>query len=283
MEKMRNIIIVMFIAAGLMTACDRIEGPYIIPSEVEDVTVEFPPLDQNSVFRKLLIEEYTGHYCPNCPDGHDELDRLHTVFGDTLVMVGIHAGALAAPQSGIPAFSYDFRTDVGNELRTFFNIDGIPVAIINRDPKIVSPARWQSKLDTARRTPMAAIQLINQYGTTQPDVLKVNAKVTMLADYPNALRLSLFLIEDNVIKPQLKHTETIMEYTHKHVLRAGLNGTFGDLLSSDGILQKGSAYTYGRSISFAGHDWNPDNCSVVAILHDKANGKVLQVEQLRVK
>ncbi len=280
---MKKIIALLLFTAGILIACDRIEGPYLIPSEVEEVTVEFPELDKSNVFRKLLIEEFTGHHCPNCPDGHQELDRLHTIFGDTLVMVGIHAGALAAPQATDPVFSYDFRTEVGNELRTFFNIDGIPVAIINRHPNIVSPARWQSKLEAESRTPVAAIQLINQYGTSQTDVLKVNAKVTMLADYPNALRLSLYIIEDNIIKPQLDGTETIPDYIHNHVLRASLNGTFGDLLTSDGILQKDGAYTYGRSITFAGHDWNPDNCSVVAILHDKANGEVLQVEQVRVK
>ena len=164
-----------------------------------------------------------------------------------------------------------------------FNIDGIPVAIINRKPNIVSPARWQSKLEAEDRTPMAAIQLVNQYDAS--GMLKVNAKVTMLQDYPNALRFSLFLIEDNIIKPQLKHSETILDYTHNHVLRAGLNGTFGDLLTGDGILQKDSAYTYGRSITFAGHDWNPDNCSVVAILYykDEIKGEVLQVEQLPVR
>lgn len=280
---MKKIIALLLFTAGILIACDRIEGPYLIPSEVEEVTVEFPELDKSNVFRKLLIEEFTGHHCPNCPDGHQELDRLHTIFGDTLVMVGIHAGALAAPQATDPVFSYDFRTEVGNELRTFFNIDGIPVAIINRHPNIVSPARWQSKLEAESRTPVAAIQLINQYGTSHTDVLKVNAKVTMLADYPNALRLSLYIIEDNIIKPQLDGTETIPDYVHNHVLRASLNGTFGDLLTSDGILQKDGAYTYGRSITFAGHDWNPDNCSVVAILHDKANGEVLQVEQVRVK
>ena len=279
---MRNIIIALVITAGFMVACDRIEGPYIIPSEVEEVTVEFPPLDPSSVFRKLLIEEHTGHYCPNCPDGHDELDRLHGIFQDTLVIVGIHAGALAAPQATDANFSYDFRTDVGNELRSFFNIDGIPVAIINRKKDIISPARWQSKLAAEDRTPKAAIQLVNQYAN---NTLKVNAKVTMLQDYSQPLRLSFLLIEDNIIKPQLKHSETILDYTHMHVLRAGLNGTFGDMLTGDGILQKDSAYTYGRSITFAGHDWNPDNCSVVAILYykDKLKGEVLQVEQLPVK
>ena len=279
---MKNIIIALVISAGFMIACDRIEGPYIIPSEVEEVTVEFPPLDPSSVFRKLLIEEYTGHCCPNCPDGHEELDRLHGIFQDTLVIVGIHAGPLAAPQTTDANFSYDFRTDVGNELRSFFNIDGIPVAIINRKKDIISPARWQSKLAAEDRTPKAAIQLVNQYAN---NTLKVNAKVTMLQDYPNPVRLSLFLIEDNIIKPQLKHSETILDYTHKHVLRAGLNGTFGDMLTGDGILQKDSAYTYGRSITFAGHDWNPDNCSVVAILHykDEKKGEVLQVEQIPVK
>ena len=279
---MKNIIIALVISAGFMIACDRIEGPYIIPSEVEEVTVEFPPLDPSSVFRKLLIEEYTGHYCPNCPDGHEELDRLHGIFQDTLVIVGIHAGALAAPQVTDANFAYDFRTDVGNELRSFFNIDGIPVAIINRKKDIISPARWQSKLAAEDRTPKAAIQLVNQYAN---NTLKVNAKVTMLQDYSQPLRLSFLLIEDNIIKPQLKHSETILDYTHMHVLRAGLNGTFGDMLTGDGILQKDSAYTYGRSITFAGHDWNPDNCSVVAILYykDKLKGEVLQVEQIPVK
>ena len=279
---MKNIIIALVISAGFMIACDRIEGPYIIPSEVEEVTVEFPPLDPSSVFRKLLIEEYTGHCCPNCPDGHEELDRLHGIFQDTLVIVGIHAGALAAPQATDANFAYDFRTDVGNELRSFFNIDGIPVAIINRKKDIISPARWQSKLAAEDRTPKAAIQLVNQYAN---NTLKVNAKVTMLQDYSQPLRLSFLLIEDNIIKPQLKHSETILDYTHKHVLRAGLNGTFGDMLTGDGILQKDSAYTYGRSITFAGHDWNPDNCSVVAILYykDKLKGELLQVEQLPVK
>ena len=138
------------------------------------------------------------------------------------------------------------------------------------------------KLAAEDRTPKAAIQLVNQYAN---NTLKVNAKVTMLQDYSQPLRLSFLLIEDNIIKPQLKHSETILDYTHKHVLRAGLNGTFGDMLTGDGILQKDSAYTYGRSITFAGHDWNPDNCSVVAILYykDKLKGEVLQVEQLPVK
>ena len=275
-------VVTAFFVLGFVS-CDKIEGPFVTPSEVEDVTVTFPELNVDEVFRKILVEEYTAHYCHNCPDGHVELERLHGIYGDTLVIVGIHAGPLAAPQAMDSIYSYDFCTHVGDELHSFFNIDPIPVAIINRHPDIWSLQRWQSKLAAADRTVYAAIQLVNQYGVLKSDVLKVNAKVTMLADYPNPVRLSLFLIENDVVKPQRYHSETILDYTHQHVLRAGLNGTFGDFLTPSGLLEKNASYKYGRSISFARHDWNPDNCYVVAVLHDKSNGEVLQVEQVKVK
>ena len=86
-------VLVIALIAILSVGCDRIEGPYLVPSENEEITVIFPDLDLNSVYRKVLIEEYTGHHCLNCPDGHRKLEELHERFGDTLVAIGIHAGA----------------------------------------------------------------------------------------------------------------------------------------------------------------------------------------------
>lgn len=285
---MKKIYLILLCLASLCIGCDKIEGPFmtaIHPAGGGGVFPpsgpEFEPLDTSAVYRKILMEEYTGHYCTNCPDGHTELERLHGIYGDTLVIVGIHSGSLAAPQMSNPDFSYNFCTEAGDELHSYFNIDAIPAAIINRFNSIWSVQRWPSKLAAADRTKYAAIQLINQYGLFNSQTLRVDAKVTMLADYPNPVRLSLFLIENDVVKPQLQHSETILEYHHQHVLRAGINGTFGDYLTSDGILKKNESYTYARTISFAGHDWNIDNCYVVAILHDKVNGEVLQVEQLK--
>ena len=276
-------VLITALVAMLSVGCDRIEGPYLVPSENEEITVIFPDLDLNSVYRKVLIEEYTGHHCLNCPDGHRKLEELHERFGDTLVAIGIHAGALAAPNAA-EGYPYDFRTSVGNELAQEFSIDAIPQAIINRypEPGGWGIARWLSKINAVdRSTPLAAIQLINQYDP-QTGKLKANAKVTTLVDSPNALRLAFYLIEDGIVKPQLNGTEYVENYVHNHVLRASLNGTYGDLLNTNGFVETGKGYTLARSINFSGHDWNPANCTVVAILYDRTAGDVLQVEAMKV-
>ena len=276
-------VFITLLSAILFFSCDRIEGPYLVPSENEEITVTFPELDVNSVYRKVLIEEYTGHHCSNCPGGHQKLEELHERFGDTLVAVGIHAGALAAPNAA-EGYPYDFRTEVGDELKQEFSIDGIPAAIINRypEPGGWGIARWLSKINAVDRSkPLAAIQLINEYNA-QTGMLKANAQVTLLEPCPNQLRLAFYLIEDGIVKPQLNGTEYIENYVHNHVLRASLNGTYGTLLNTNGYLETGKGYTLAHKINMSGHDWNPANCTVVAILYDRTAGEVLQVEVQKV-
>ena len=250
-------------------------------SEREDVTVVFPDLNPDEVYRKVLMEEYTGHRCSNCPAAHQVLDQLHALYGDTLVIVGIHATSLAATNLDYP---YDFRTEVGTVLASDFGINAIPAAVFNRENHTGGWGKdeWMGKLRELDRSSVpAAIQLINEYDASTAQ-LKANVKVTMLEEYEHPLYLSLFLIEDGIVKPQLSGMTMIPEYTHNHVLRAALNGTYGAYLTVDGILEKGSAYTYGCGLSFLEHDWNAANCTVVAILYDFANGEVLQVEALPV-
>lgn len=276
-------VFITLLSAILFFSCDRIEGPYLVPSENEEITVTFPELDVSSVYRKVLIEEYTGHHCSNCPGGHQKLEELHERFGDTLVAVGIHAGALAAPNAA-EGYPYDFRTEVGDELKQEFSIDGIPAAIINRypEPGGWGIARWLSKINAVDRSkPLAAIQLINEYNA-QTGMLKANAQVTLLEPCPNQLRLAFYLIEDGIVKPQLNGTEYIENYVHNHVLRASLNGTYGTLLNTNGYLETGKGYTLAHKINMSGHDWNPANCTVVAILYDRTSSDVLQVETMKV-
>ena len=45
---------------------------------------------QAQVTRKVLMEEYTGTWCPNCPDGHDTIKKLLLDHPGRLVVVGMH-------------------------------------------------------------------------------------------------------------------------------------------------------------------------------------------------
>lgn len=260
-------------------ACNKIEGPYLTLSEHEDVDVVFPELDPSTVYRKILFDEYTGHLCPNCPAGHQVLEQLLDAYGDTLVAVCIHAGELAEPEAGMP---YDFRTPTGNQLNTDYHIQYNPQAIINRSGAPMDKPQWVNGVQNADRSFHAAIQIINQFSESNRS-LKINTKTTLLEEYNQPVQLSLLLVEDNIIKPQKNNSQIVEDYVHNHVLRAGINGNYGEHISPEGLMSKDSSYLYGYSIDFNGTDWMPENCSVIAILLDESSKEVLQVEKVKVK
>lgn len=271
----------LFIVIALcFVACNKIEGPYLTPSHHEDVDVIFPDLNPSTAYRKVLFDEYTGHTCIGCPEGHTILDQLLTQYGDTLVAVGIHANWFAEPEAGL--FSYDFRTPTGEQLYLDYHISNNPQAIINRGGSALDKSLWSSEMHHADRTLHAAIQMINQYNEANQS-LKINTKTTMLEDYDQAVQLSLLLVEDHIVKPQKfsDHIDTF--YVHNHVLRAGINGNYGERISNGGLVSKDSSYLYGYTLDFSGTDWVPENCSVIAILLDESSKEVLQVEKTKVK
>lgn len=272
----------LFIAIILcFVACNKIEGPFIQQSQRESVDVVFPELDRNAVYRKILFDEYTGHKCTNCPAAHNKVKMLLSQYGDTLVVVCIHAGSNAIPSEG--DFSYDFRTETGNQLNADFPNQGVPCAVINRINNISYKPTWDNDLQNADRSLHAAIQIINQYDASSNN-LKINTRTTMLEEYGKATQLSLLLVEDSVVKPQEFNNYVVdYNYAHQHVLRTGINGNYGEKIIPGGILEKDSSYLYGYTLNFNGTDWNPDNCSVIAILLDGISKEVLQVEKAKVR
>jgi hypothetical protein len=282
MKKIFVMTIALFGLVCLFSKCDKIEGPYYEILTNEDVNVTFPDLDPSTVYRKMLIEEFTGHRCTNCPQGHQTLENLHQQYGDTLIAVGVHFGSLAKPLG--ETFSYDFRTEVGNAIGAEYAIDAIPKAIVDQVFKEGGWSRdqWATVLkEVDRSTVYAAIQLINEFGNSNK-TLKVNAKVTMLEDNPNPVMLAFYLVEDGIVKPQKDGNQDILDYVHNHVLRASLNGVYGASLNGGNPIPKGGSDVYAASIDMSETDWVPENCYVVAILSDQTSKKVLQVEKLDV-
>ena len=276
---MKKFLLAIVITLALV-ACNKIEGPYVQLSQQETVDVVFPELDRNAVYRKILFDEYTGHLCPNCPDGHTVLNQMLGIYGDTLVAVGIHDNWYAEPEAGL--FSYDFRTIAGEQLYKDYNIKNNPQAIVNRSGSPLDASVWHNAVQNADRNLYAAIQIINQFDIMDY-TLKVNTKTTMLQDYDNEVLLSLLLVEDNIVKPQKVGTQVDTFYVHNHVLRYGINGTYGELISPDGMVSKDSSYLYGYKVDFNLNDWAPYNCSIIAILLDRDTKEVLQVEKAKVK
>lgn len=270
--------IIIFCLALLAVSCDKIEAPYTTTTEKINVDVVFPTVNPDEVYTKVLIEEYTGHRCVNCPEGHEKIHDLIDIYGDTLVPVCIHATTLSNPQAA--PFDYDFRTEIGTNLASLYGITSIPAAIVNRNVGVLGIDQWQGKIEEqVGAEPHFALQIINKFVN---NTLTSYTQTTVLSPYVSPVKLSLLLVEDGIVKPQKSSTGTISDYVHNHVLRASLTSDMGDFISETGELsfEIGTQYKYGKSLSFEGHDWAPENCYVVAILwSDTDDGKqVLQVE-----
>lgn len=282
MKKITSLLFALFFVTVLLTSCDKIDEPFYQIINNEDVTVTFPDVDPASVYRKVLIEEFTGHRCTNCPAGHQILEQLHQRYDDTLVMLGIHYGSLAKPIG--ETFSYDFRTSEGNQIGDEYNIDAIPKAIVNRIMKEGGWSRdqWATAVgDVDRSKVNAALQIINEYDAATM-TLKVNTKVTALKDYQNPLRIAIYLVEDGIVKPQKDGNQDILDYTHNHVLRAALTDAFGQPLRENQSWASGDSEVYAAKIDCSQTDWVMGNCYVVAALIDPINSEVIQVEKLNV-
>lgn len=270
---MKKILFILSVAT-LLTACDKIETPYTRQTQHIVVEDNFPLLDTASVYPKILVEEYTGHRCVNCPDGHELLEELCETYGDTLIPMCIHSTALAAPFS---SYTYDFRTEAGEELASMYGIQDIPKAVINRVNNAVDMEMWQSTVPAQRRhEKTAAIQLMTTFAD---NTLTVYTKTTILSVLSNSPNISLFLVEDGIVKPQKYHTGMIEEYVHNHVLRANLTSIRGE---STNVMDPGQSFLYGSRLSFVGHDWVAENCSIIAILWFPDENSVIQVERIPV-
>ncbi len=106
--KISNIIIAALLISFSFMACDKVEAPYKEEKEIK-------------VNRKVLLEDFTGHKCVNCPNAHDIAHDLQELYGeDNLIVIATHAGFFSTPSSG--DFAYDFRTEAGPEWADYYGI-----------------------------------------------------------------------------------------------------------------------------------------------------------------
>ena len=53
-------------------------------------------VESSDAKRAVLVEEFTGQKCINCPEAHEELTKIQKEYGeDNVISVCIHASALA--------------------------------------------------------------------------------------------------------------------------------------------------------------------------------------------
>lgn len=188
--------------------------------------------------KSVLLEEYTGSGCGNCPDGARMASVIKDVCQDKFYIMAIHAGHYAEPISG----GLDLRTPYGDSLLSNAGNIGFPAGSINRIPHEgilnMSRALWQEKVEDELQEDAE----VNMYVSAE-----VNAKTRELK-----VRVEWYYPEEMEIKPHYLHVALLQDeiigfqngagasYAHQHVLRDMFTGFWGDTITD---MEPGKVYT----------------------------------------
>ncbi len=278
---MKKYLLIIAIAGLVFAACDKIEEPYKNTGQNGD------PVEETT--RKVLLEEYTGHTCVNCPRAAITASELKALYGDRLILLSVHVGPLAAP--GLNPFTKDFRSDVGNAWDAFFSVSssGVPLGIINRKSEggvyFTPPGNWGTSIAQAMEDEesIAKIDISTNYNAGNRQ-LGIGIETTFLTNASGNFMVQALIVEDNVVAPQRNNDPSIgpgviTNYNHRHVLRGSANGLWGEsLLPSGTNLEVGAAYSKEYTYT-VNPDWDAENVYVVVMVYDNDTKEVLQVER----
>ncbi|MCD4772494.1 MAG: Omp28-related outer membrane protein, partial [Bacteroidales bacterium] len=238
--------------------------------------------------RKVLLEEFTGHTCPNCPMGSATVHNLGNIFEDQLVLISVHAGNYAELQDSI--FTYDFRTPTGNDLKAYFEPSFFPSAMINRTEyngsKILFIDNCQNAINDILVQPADAVITMNKDFNEGTKELNLTINTEFLNDLSGTFNVCAYIVEDSIISPQKNNnanigpTPTILDYVHMHVLRGAINSTWGDAINEGSAITSGEVYENTCSTTLG--NWVAKNCHIVVFVINNESNEIIQVEEIGV-
>lgn len=218
--------------------------------------------------RLVLLEEFTGVRCVNCPRAHNTIINLQSTYPGRIVAVGIHTGIFSVPY----ADRNDFRIPEGNSLENLLGgAQGYPAGSVNRKKFpdesriIISDQKWSNyvggelaggapvNISMDRDIDLAALKMS----------LEVKVKLNQALEGP--LHLTVYLTEDNIVDYQLTPTGVDSSYVHKHVLRKTVTAYNGQNLASS-TYEANRVFIY-RFIVDLNPAWNLSNCKAVGFVH----------------
>lgn len=236
--------------------------------------------------RRVLIEEFTGVRCVNCPAGTVEVLNLRELYKDQLISVGVHAGSFAPPY---PDSKYDFRTTEGDGIINLLGKPiGYPSAVVNRklyDGEFdlqLGRSQWAGFIaQELAAAPVVEVKLSKNYNPATR-ILQVTIDTEALQPLPqDDIRLSVMLAEDQIVDVQLTPDGKKSDYSHRHNLRDMLTPFDGDLIGNELKSTKKSSRTYTFTLPA---EWIVAKCSVIAFAHlggDKLD--ILQANELKIE
>lgn len=276
----KNIFLFVALTSILIVGCDIIDFPVIEYGTYRDdlygPAPSFAPLSGPT--QRVLVEDFTGHDCGNCPAAHVVAKEILANHEDEVALVAVHAGSLAEPFGQFPE---DWRTPEGEYyLLTQIGTDLLPTGRVNRRngaSQDTSFETWATQTDEElTETPKVGMQMQAEY-IQDNQHLNVHVNSQWFSAASGDYKLVILITQDSIIAPQLNYDadpEFIPDYVHMHMLRGTVTGATGLTAASNPAVGYTSTNSY--TIDW-NSEWVAEHCEIIAFITEGDNGEVLNV------
>jgi hypothetical protein len=273
---MKKLLIVLSVIA-LLPSCKEV-GPDINlhgnGNVVSDTTYIESPISTPEL-KNVVMEEFTGVRCPNCPQGHQIIATIKASNPGRVVALSLHPiNSLGAPY---PFSAQDFRSQKAQSLFDFLVQIGLePAAAIDRklfageSNILLDKNKWSVDV-TQQMTQAVPVNVL--LGSVYDSLTR---ELTVIVDlhYTQAVteenKLTVLLTETNMISAQLDGSIIDTFYTHRDVMRDFITDVQGDAITQTREAGRVVRKVYKKVLDVA---WKPENMHIVAYVHEYQNSK----------
>lgn len=238
-----------------------------------------------AIEKNVLIEDFTGQDCVNCPNAAEEVHHLQEQmllsYGEQhIIAVAIHGGSMSMSAD---ANVRGLATAQGNDFNQHWGVSSWPKGMVDRTDGLCDYAQWAARA-------MARLSLVPEidfdiHTTYNPETREVKVDVEGASASAKTATLNVWITESNIVGYQkMPDGSTNTKYVHNHVFRDNLTSLYGDLVEADadGKYSQTLSYAipmgYGKGATNEKYYCKPENMSIVVFFTDPVTGQVLHVK-----
>ena len=273
------------------SACDKVDEPLVLVNE-QDINLDLDlPFDSVVVtLKQVLLEDFTGHKCVNCPEAAINAHNLAEEKDHRLIIYSVHAGYYATPDE-TGHYTADFRCATGDEIFNSFDITGWPAGTVDRvefdGNKILGGDDWADAVHSELHKENVINITLKNYYDLEKNKLTVVVASTFIQQLEGKFNLVVLIVEDHILSWQKNNDISIgptpdwENYEQRNVIRDAISNTFGSYFTTDGTIVSGE--TYETPFSYKLNDeWVAENCNIIAYIIHEETGEILQVAEIGV-
>lgn len=204
--------------------------------------------------KNVILEEYTGINCGNCPDGHKIANQIIAANPGRAWVINIHQGFYSANT---------YTTQWGDALANQTGLAGYSSATVNRhvfsgSAIVLGRGSWNSAVNQilAQVSPVNVAARATLDFNTRIMTIEVEAYYTANSSVPTNM-LNVAILQNNILGPQSNAIANPAQvegalYRHMHMLRDLVTGQWGetiDTTTQGAFVSRTYTYTVPQTIS----------------------------------